>query len=70
VEVSSFIHYFNNECLDQTSGWFEGLAPGYRCTNNGLESINNCIEKDGTFGKRLVLREFFTSITKLLEICL
>jgi len=29
VDVSSFIHSFNNEYLDQRSGWFEGLAPGY-----------------------------------------
>jgi len=66
-EVSEFLSYFSKEYLSRRSSWYEGAAPGSPSTNNGLESINNLIKRDGTFRRKLPLREFLQCMLKLLE---
>ena len=44
-EVDTFISYLKSEWLENNEGWFEGLAPGYPSTNNGLESTNRWLKE-------------------------
>lgn len=43
-------------------GWFEGLAPGFPSTNNGLEATNRYIKEDGTLRERLAIKQFLNLI--------
>ena len=52
--------------MEKNNGWFEGAAPGFPSTNNGLESINAQIKREGTFRERLPLGAFFQCIFKIL----
>lgn len=65
--VKNFVGYFIGEYIDQRCGWYEGTAPGFPSTNNGLESINGLIKRQGTLRKRLPLGEFVNCISKLLS---
>lgn len=65
--TKAFLAYFTDEYLKKRSGWYEGIAPGFPSTNNGLESLNNKIKNEGTFRLRLPLGEFFTVIIKLIK---
>jgi hypothetical protein len=53
--LKDFLSYFVREHLDQRDGWFEGRAPGFPSTNNGLEATNSWIKRQGTFRERLSL---------------
>ena len=47
--------------------WYEGAAPRFPSTNNGPESINAQIKRDGTLRQRLPLRDFFNCIFKIVK---
>ncbi|OXA54574.1 hypothetical protein Fcan01_11709 [Folsomia candida] len=57
--AKDFIEYFKNEHIAQRCGWYEGLALGYPSTNNGLESTNGWIKKQGTFRECLSMGDLF-----------
>ena len=65
--LEDFVEYFASEYFNKRSGWYEGVAPGYPSTNNGLESINNQIKATGTFRKRLPLNQFIDVMFRLVE---
>ncbi len=54
-DAKEFMSYFKDTWLDRNEGWYEGHAPGYPSTNNGLESINRCIKDEHTLRSRLRL---------------
>ena len=56
--INQFLQYFEKEWYTKHPGWYEGFAPGLPSTNNGLESTNGVIKKDGTTRKRLSLARF------------
>jgi hypothetical protein len=58
ASVNTFCDYFNDNWLLKNYKWFEGAAPGYPSTNNGLEGTNNDIKNSYTFRERLPMNEF------------
>jgi len=65
--VRPFLNYFEAEYLNSRSGWYEGVAPGFPSTNNGLESLNNQIKEEGTLRNKLPLCEFMNCISRLIR---
>ena len=62
-----FATYFQNEYLDQRSNWYEGYAPAFPSTNNGLESINNTVKKETTLRNKLIMTEFFQVMKQIVH---
>lgn len=44
IKVIAFLNYFSAQYLEKDPYWYEGAAPGYPSTNNGLESYNSVIK--------------------------
>lgn len=63
-----FDDYFEDEWINSSNqGWFEGLAPGYPSTNNGLESTNNVIKTIHTLKERVPLSQFLERLKIILN---
>ena len=56
-QVSAFISYFRKEWIVENDGWYEGAAPGYPSTNNGLESTNRWLKEHHLLRNRLAIGE-------------
>ena len=63
--VRDFLDYFEKEWLRNFPNWYEGAAPGYPSTNNGLESTNAIIKKEQTLRERLPLNQFLAGAVNL-----
>lgn len=65
--VVHFVQYFQDQWLSSNASWFEGAAPGFPSTNNGLEATNSWIKRGHTLRERLPVGQFLTSVIELLE---
>jgi len=65
--VKLFLSYFEEQYLKKRNSWYEEAAPRFPSTNNGPESINAQIKRDGTLRQRLPLRDFFNCIFKIVK---
>lgn len=63
-DICSCLEYLQNSKLERNSTWFEGIAPGFPSTNNGLEAINQSIKRQNTFRQRLELSRFLTIVER------
>jgi hypothetical protein len=60
--VASFLEYFQGSWLQRNHTWFEGYAPGFPSTNNGLEALNMIIKRQHTFRERHDLGRFLSIV--------
>ena len=60
--VASFLEYFQGSWLQRNYTWFEGYAPGFPSTNNGLEALNMIIKRQHTFRERHDLGRFLSIV--------
>jgi len=58
-KVKPFLTYIADEYLKKRSGWYEGHAPAYPSTNNGLESNDNQIKKRKKVASKSFTRRIF-----------
>jgi hypothetical protein len=65
--VVDFLTYFREQWIEKNENWFEGAAPGYPSTNNGLESTNSAVKREHTFRERLPLGQFLCVVTEMVE---
>ena len=65
--AAEFVTYFAEEYLHQRNGWYEGRAPGFHSTNNGLEATNNWVKKEATFRIRLPIAQFMQRMQSTVE---
>jgi hypothetical protein len=56
--VKDYVTYMRLNWIDNNKGWFEGCAPCFPSTNNGLESTNAVIKRQHTLRERLPLMRF------------
>ncbi len=61
--ISQYLTYFEKEWIASHKGWFIGYMAVH--TNNGLESTNAVIKKEGTLRKRLSMAMFLKAATDL-----
>jgi hypothetical protein len=65
--TAEFAKYVEAEYFLQRANWFEGYAPGYPKTNNGLESINATVKNENTLRNKLPLGEFFATMEEIVN---
>ena len=51
----------------KTVRWYEGYAPGFASTNNGLKTINSTIKNENTLRSKLPLGDFFSTMEKIVS---
>ena len=65
--VLDLIKYFKTQWLEKYSMWYEGAAPQFPSTNNGLEATNAWIKRGHTLRERLPVGQFLNSATELVH---
>ena len=61
--ISQYLTYFEKEWIKSHKGWFIGYMTVH--TNNGLESTNAVIKKEGTLRQRLSMAMFLQAATNI-----
>lgn len=65
--IRDFIDYFEKEWFLTLPNWYEGAAPGFPSTNNGLEATNAVIKKENTLRERLPVGQFLTCAANMMR---
>ena len=65
--ITEFINYFEEQWIRKLPHWYEGAAPGFPSTNNGVEATNAILKRECTVRLRLPVGQFLHNITDLLE---
>lgn len=66
-QVNEFLEYFKNQWVLKRSCWYEGAAPGYPSTNNGIEGTNAVIKTEHTLRERLPVGQFLNNVIQLVS---
>ena len=65
LRVKEFVSYFQEQWLVKYPNWYEGAAPGYLSTNNGIEGTNAWLKRSHTLRELSSVGQFLSGVETL-----